>query len=109
MILFYDHLIDKSEVLLLIESLSAPEDKKTKFKNLVDDILHTGLTEFILQKLHPHQHRTFLAQLEKAPYDPELIVFLRQQTNTDIENLIRSEAQRILKLITKDLTNTDLT
>lgn len=103
MILFYDHLIDKTQVTLIIEKLDAPEEKKSKFKSMVDDILHTNLLEFILQKLHPHKHKTFLSQLDKAPYDPEILAYLRSHVHEDFENDIKVQAQNIIKLIIKDL------
>ena len=52
-ILFYDHLVDKTEALLFIDRLPEPENHKGKLKQLVDDIIHQGLIEYILQKLHP--------------------------------------------------------
>lgn len=102
MLLFYDHLIDKREILMIIESLPAPDDKKSKFKTMVDDILHTGILEFILQKLHPHKHQTFLSHLEKAPYDPEILSYLKEHVSFDIENQLKTESNRILKLLSKD-------
>lgn len=103
MILFYDHLIDKGEVIVLIDSLDIPTEKKSKFKHLVDDILHNGLLEYILQKLHPHQHHRFLSHLETAPYDPELLTFLRRHLGESVETDLQLEAQRLLKNVIKDL------
>ncbi|MBI3954725.1 hypothetical protein HY333_01640 [Candidatus Collierbacteria bacterium] len=103
-ILFYDHLVDKREVLIYIDNLSVPDHHKGKLKQLVDDILHQGLVEFILQKLHPHQHDNFLSHLHQAPYDPEILKFLRDHTKTDIEEELTREAAKLIKIIRKDLT-----
>lgn len=102
-IIFYDHLVDKTEVLLLIENSSQPENHKGKMKQLVDDIIHQGLIEFILQKLHPHQHNTFLTRVENAPYDPELISYLKDHSSVDIEGQLQREAEKLLAEIKKDL------
>ena len=102
-ILFYDHLVNKGGVLLLIEKSNQPENHKGKMKQLVDDIVHQGLVEFILQKLHPHQHHTFLSRLESAPYDPELIDYLKEHASTAIETELQAEADKLLADIKKDL------
>lgn len=102
-ILFYDHLINKNEIQTQLENLELPEDKKTKFKTMIDEIIHAGILEYLLQKLHPHHHATFLGQLERAPYDPELLSYLKQHIDERIENAIENESQRIVKLVLKDL------
>lgn len=102
-ILFYDHLVDKTEVLLLIDKSNQPENHKGKMKQLIDDIVHQGLMEFILQKLHPHQHNTFLSRVETAPYDPELISYLKDHASIDIEGELQREAEKLLADIKKDL------
>jgi hypothetical protein len=103
MLLFYDHLVDKTEALLLIEKLPQPENHKGKLKQLVDDIIHQGLVEFILQKLHPHQHHTFLSRLESAPYDPELIDYLKDHISPEIEKELSIQAEKLLVDIKADL------
>ncbi|MEK7064785.1 MAG: hypothetical protein AAB973_04230 [Patescibacteria group bacterium] len=102
-ILFYDHLVDKTEALLFIDRLPEPENHKGKLKQLVDDIIHQGLIEYILQKLHPHHHHTFLSRLEAAPYDPELISYLKDHASVDIEGELQHEAEKLLEEIKKDL------
>ncbi len=102
-ILFYDHLINLDHIRLYLEKLDLPEEKRSQFKTMIDDILHAGLMEYILQKLHPHHHHTFLTQLERAPYDPELLTYLKQNADTNIESALEKEGQRLIRLILKDL------
>jgi len=102
-ILFYDHLVDKTEVLLFIDRLPEPENHKGKLRQLVDDIIHQGLIEYILQKLHPHQHHTFLTRLEAAPYDPELLGYLKDHISLEFEQDLEKEAEKLVRLTQKDL------
>ena len=102
-ILFYDHLVDKTEVLLFIDHLPEPENHKGKLRQLVDDIIHQGLIEYILQKLHPHQHHTFLTRLEAAPYDPELLGYLKDHISLEFEQDLEKEAEKLVRLTQKDL------
>lgn len=102
MLLFYDHLIDKTEIYLYIDNLDAPEDKKKSFKQTIDDIIHTGIVQFILEKLQPNKHRNFLNQLQQAPYDPELLTYLKNHIDDKIEEEIQKQADRLIRLIKKD-------
>jgi len=103
-IIFYDYLVNKKDLLDAIEKMTAPDNHKGKMKQLVDDIIHQGLVEFVLQKLHPHYHRTFLSRIEAAPFDPELVAFLKDHISPDIEKEIQLEADKLIALIKKDLT-----
>lgn len=103
MILFYDHLVDKTEINIYLDKFDAPDNHKGKIRQLVDDILHQGLLEFILQKLHPHQHTTFLDRFHAAPFDPELLEYLQDHASEDIDKELRTEANRLIALIKKDL------
>ena len=102
-ILFYDHLVNKNDIHKQLDNLELPEDNKNKFKIMVDEILHAGIVEFLLQKLHPHHHHNFLSQLERAPYDPELLTYLKQYADDKIEEGIEKESQRIINLVLKDI------
>jgi len=102
-ILFYDHLVDISSIEIHLTSLQLKPKKEKKFRQMIDDILHTGILEFILQKLDSHYHRTFLSRLEYAPYDPELLEYLKKHIDDQIEAEITKESQHIQKLILKDL------
>lgn len=103
MILFYDHLVDKTEINIYLDKLDAPDNHKGKIRQLADDILHQGLLEFILQKLHPHQHTIFLDRFHATPFDPELLEYLRDHASEDIDKELRAEASRLVSLIKKDL------
>jgi len=102
-IIFYDHLVNKNDILMQIEKMNQPENHKGKMRQLVDDIIHQGLVEYILQKLHPHQHNTFLSRLETAPYDPELINYLKDHASVDIEKELQDEANKLIEQIKEDL------
>jgi hypothetical protein len=102
-IIFYDHLIDKQDIILFIEKSDAPDNQKGKLKQLVDDVLHQGLVKFVLSKLHTKHHRVFLDQLHHAPYNPEIIDYLKEKVAHDIEEKIRAEADLLIKKVRKDL------
>lgn len=103
MIIFYDHLFDKSEILQIIELSEDAPNHKGKIRQLVDDILHHGILEVILEKLHPSKHKTFLILVEERPYDPEILEYLREHIGHGVEDLITERANQLLTEIRQDL------
>lgn len=102
-IIFYDHLVDKTEIIVYIETLDAPVEEKASIRSRIDEILHHGILELILQKLHPHHHHTFLDALKRAPYDPQLIGYLKDHAAEDIEDSISHHAKKLISEILSDL------
>lgn len=102
-IIFYDHLVDKQPILILIDKSEGEDNHKSKIKQLVDDILHQGIIEFTLSKLKPKHHKVFLHQLHHAPYNPEILDYLKEKAAQDIEEQIQKHADKLIKKMRKDL------
>ena len=102
-IIFYDHLIVKTEITDYIDSLEDEDNQKSKARQLVDDIIHQGVMEFILEKLHPKKHKTFLSQVEDRPYDPEIINYLKEHISPEVEAEITGHVEKLIEDIKKDL------
>ena len=102
-ILFYDHLISKSEVIEIIDSLNEEENQKGKALQLIDDIIYQSIVADILDKLPPHHHDIFLSQVHERPYDPEILAYLKEHIGPDIEDKIRAAGTKVVKKIIKDL------
>jgi len=102
-ILFYDHLITKSEIESLINTGEEADNQKGKALQLIDDIIFQGIVSFLLEKLEPHHHRTFLTHVHERPYDPEIIAYLRDHVGPNIEEDLRAEADKLVKMILQDL------
>jgi len=78
-------------------------DHKNKIKQLVDDILHQGIIDFTLNKLKPKYHQAFLSRLHHAPYDPEILDYLKEKIAQDIEEQIQTQANKLILKVRKDL------
>lgn len=102
-ILFYDHLTPKDELLIIIKQSKAPENQKGKALQLVDDILHQGIVDFVLKQLPAKHHRPFLKRVHSTPYDPEILTMLKERIADDIEDQIRDEAERLIKKVRQNL------
>ena len=102
-ILFYDHLISKTEVKILIEELEEAENLRHKLHQLVDDVIYQGIIHLLLQKLDQKKHQKILEIVHARPYDTEIIIFLREHIHPDIEDDIRKEGKNLLGAILKDM------
>lgn len=104
-ILFYDHLITKSEIESIVEASEEAENQKGKALQLIDDIIFQGMVSFILENLDVSHHHIFLTRIHETPYDPEIITYLTVHIGSDIEDSLRSEGDRLVKIILKDLSS----
>lgn len=102
-ILFYDHLINKDEIHYHIETLHSNKEHQTKLKELVDEIIHQEIIRFIISKLKSFHHQFFLDKLHTAPYDPDILFFLKENIHPEIEEQLISHFQIIIIKIKKDL------
>ena len=102
-ILFYDHLVVRTEIVELLANIEEAENQKGKAQQLIDDIIFQGIINLILEKLEPHHHRTFLTIIHERPYDPEIISYLKVRISPDIEDEISKEADKLVKMIIRDL------
>lgn len=102
-ILFYDHLINKSEIESLVTALEEAENLRQKTLQLVDDILYQGIILMLLDKLHRSHHQTFLEMVHDRPYDPEIIIFLKERIHKDIDKDIGLEGMKLLRSTHKTL------
>lgn len=106
-ILFYDHLINRHHVHIVIDSMTIEIEEKSKLKKLVDEILHSQILSHILERLSPKHHGRFLEDFQKTPYDPQVIQYLRIQIGPDIDDTIREHSDGIIQKIIKDLKPTN--
>jgi len=102
-IIFYDHLTPRDKIIVIIKESKAPENQKGKALQLVDDILHQGLVDFILKQLPEKHQRPFLKRLHSMPYDPEILTMLKERIADDIEDRIREEAERLINKVRQEL------
>lgn len=102
-ILFYDHLVKKEKLIILIDQAEEPENQRNKAKQLIDDIIHQELVNYILERLENSRHRTFLNLVEERPYDPEIITYLQDHISPTVEAEIEAFAKDIVDKIASDL------
>lgn len=93
--LFYDHLIEKSDLLEIIEKQAKTKKGKERLLILLDEILHSAVLDVILIHLDEKHHEEFLAMVHEAPHSEEILVYLKQKAHPEIEEKIKKEIERL--------------
>jgi hypothetical protein len=102
-ILFYDHLINKNEIHYHIDTLHSNKEHQLKLKEIIDEVIHQEIISFIISKLKRFHHQLFLDKFHTAPYDPDILIFLKENIHPEVEEEITSHFQTITIRIKKDL------
>jgi hypothetical protein len=89
--IFYDHLIILEEVEVYIDRVAKTSEEKEELWRLIDEIIHHRVLTSILEKLPEEHHNHFLKKFFTKPFDDNLIPYLNEKINEDVEAFITSE------------------
>jgi predicted metallo-beta-lactamase superfamily hydrolase len=101
--IFYDHLVVLEEVRVEIDKLVHEKEEKEELWNIIDELMHHRIFDLILSKLHFDHHSEFLKKLYEAPYNDDLLTYLKEKVEEDVEAIIINEVNKIKKEILKEL------
>ena len=90
--IFYDHLLDLSEVEKEIKKSVKDPDERAEIYHLVDEIVHHRIVGCILERLPEEHHKEFLTKLSDKPHDEGILVYLGERIAVDVAQFIREEA-----------------
>lgn len=97
--LFYDHLIKVEKVTIELDNYELTEDERNEFISLIDETFHNRILETILSNLPLEHHESFLSRFHREPFNTELLSVLKELSSPDIEEKIKTEAEKIKKEI----------
>lgn len=89
--LFYDHLVDLSDLEKLVKKHVKDEAARAEIYQLVDEIVHHKVVGCILDKLPHEYHKEFLDGIHKRPHDEKLLDFVRERVSEDVDEFVRRE------------------
>lgn len=89
--LFYDHLVDFSELEKLIKTHVKDEETKHEIYHLIDEITHHRVVGCILDRLPKDHHREFLDKVKARAHDESVLEYIRDKVAEDVEEFIRQE------------------
>jgi len=92
---FYDQLIILPSLEEEVKFVAETEEEKHELWQIVDEIIHHNMLEFILDALEEEYHHEFLERFHEAPDDEMHFVYLEERIKGNIKDLIKKEIERI--------------
>lgn len=94
---FWDHLIVIEEFDVHIKTVTKESKTRSRLRKKVDELINTRILRAIFDRLPFEYHSHFLEKFHESPYDEELLRFLDEKTDDDIEEVIKNEIEEIKK------------
>lgn len=88
---FYDYLIDISDLEKEIEKVSSNDDERLELSSIADELVHNKVVASILENLPKENHLEFLNMFHTAPHDDNLVKYLKEKIGQNFEEIIRNE------------------
>lgn len=89
--LFYDHLVDLSELEALVKKHVKDAEARREIYKLIDEIVHHRVVGCILDRLPAHHHKEFLNHVHARAHDEGVLDFIRERVTEDVEEFIKRE------------------
>ncbi len=101
--LFYDHLIIFEDLESEIKDVFETSEEREELWQLVDEIIHHRILGCIFDCLPDEHHHHFLTLFHETPYDCELIHFVSELAETNIEDVISEELSKLQKELLQEM------
>jgi len=94
--LFYDHLIELTEIDILVKNSAETSEEREELWNLIDEIIHHRMFHALLANLHERYHEEFLDKFHQAPHDGSIFEYLSHRMDSDPQELILKESKHLM-------------
>lgn len=87
---FYSHLlVNYGELAATMERLSISRPEKLKATELINQTIHHGVVDAILEHVDDRHHERILTRIKAAPDDPGILDLVNQLAEDDIELILK--------------------
>lgn len=101
--LYYDHLLVLDEVDDHIRSSTRSTEEREELEYLVDEMVHHRVMGCVLDSLPQEHHSEFLDKFHKAPHDEELLKYLQERIDDDVERIVKAEVAKMKDEILEEI------
>ncbi len=102
-LVFYDKLISFERIEIHIKSLAQTTEEREELWQIVDELIHQRVLDWLLAKLPREHHEDFLGKFIETPYDEGLFNYLKEKIEADIEKLLKQEIEDLASEILDDI------
>ncbi len=92
--LFFDHLINISQLEQQIKQLEITDQELYELNQELDQLIQQRVVEVVLNLLHQDHHHTFITYLHQNPSDTQILIWLKQYI-TDVEEQIQQAVSEL--------------
>lgn len=103
--LFYDHLIIIEEIVAILDAHHLSAQEKQKMLSVIDEMFHHMILDTILTYIPKKHHEEFLKKLVSFPHDPQMIMYLNEKSEKNMEKEILKTITKGKKRIIKEIEN----
>ena len=89
--IFYDHLFQLDHLAIFFATLDTHKEEKEELWHLIDEMLHHRILTAVLDKLPGIHHKEFLTKFAENPAVHNLIAYINNLIEEDIEGSIIGE------------------
>lgn len=89
---FYHNLANVDEIMIVVDEYEVKDVERNHLLHMIENTLHHRVIDTILAHLPKHHHESFLARFTKEPEHKDLLIFIKDQSEVDIEEKIRNTA-----------------
>ena len=101
--LFYDHLMELQKLENYIEEICENHEEKGELWNIVDEIIHHRVLGCVLDHLPRKHHDHFLVKYKDEPHNLDLLVFVQERVEDDIEDKIKRDIRNLQEELLREL------
>lgn len=101
--LFYDHLIVMEEVVAVLAAHHLGQKEQAQILSLMDQTLQHEILDIIFTYLPEDVHGEFLQRFHASPGDPQLMQFIRDHADVNIELAILDRANKTKTKLLKEV------
>lgn len=101
--LFWDNLIDKADLVKLVEKHAKSKKERQELLRQLDELLHNTVLDVILVHLEPRHHQEFLAMVHATPHSETILIYLKEKAHPQIEEKIKKEIEKLKEKILQEL------
>ena len=100
--IFYDHLIDLTEVLTELDRHPLKHDEKVDLIRTIDTTIHYHVMDVALTHLPKEKQQEFLREFKKSPDDKKHLAYLKKHRE-DIEGQMLTAINRAKRELLREL------
>jgi hypothetical protein len=101
--MYFDHILVLDELEEHIHAVAETPEEKEELWQLVDELVQNEIMGCVLDNLPKEHHDEFLEKFHEAPHSHELIIYINERIDGDIEVILKDKVQTLNTEIVEEI------